>query len=38
MRRTRFSAWAQFMRSLAKLDRDMPELKDVDLNWLRSPS
>jgi hypothetical protein len=35
---TRFSDWAQFMRSLARLDRDMPELKDVDLNWLRNPS
>lgn len=33
----RFSDWASYINSLAKLAKKMPELRDVDHNWLRAP-
>ena len=33
----RFSDWASNVKALARYWRTLPELRDVDLNWLRKP-
>ena len=35
---TRFDDWASNARALAKRWRELPELREVDHNWLRSPN